>query len=198
MTTKTTDQSATAFIVSYRVDEDGVACTNIALGSYRAVYAHYENCAWSYIRDASDSEIEALRAKGCPVVECEEPEGPAITFDTTEEYEAQCDRCTEYGIDLAARKIWEAIKEDMEASWAKEEELRGYGCAEGNKAAKRTNLQAKRRLDAYTNAMKAIGYDLKVQVDPFDECKHIFDVVAFNTSENFTIGCIRSYSKANW
>ena len=124
-------------------------------------------------------------------------DAPAITFATTEEYEAQCDRCTKYGIEVAVRRIWEAIKADMEKSWNREEQLRDYRCVEGDKAARRNNLQTKRRLDAYAKAMEAIGCTLTVIVDQFDSCRHIFDVCA-TTKENGTIGAIRSYAHGDW
>ena len=59
------------FIVSYRRDAEGVCCTNIAVAESRElVEAEYGPCDFIAVRQAKVHEVEALRQRGCPVVEC--------------------------------------------------------------------------------------------------------------------------------
>lgn len=121
---------------------------------------------------------------------------PAITFDTCEEYEAQCERCTEAGIAEAADRIWEVVKADMDKTWKLEEQYRGFRCSEARKQAKRVNIQARRRLDTYASVLLPLGYKLSYFADKSDECHHIFDVKV--TSDNRVVGSLRCYLKDSW
>ena len=61
-----------AWIVNYQRDEDGICCTNIAMAmSAEDVEAEYGDCVWLVVNLAKDHEVEALKRRGCPVVECE-------------------------------------------------------------------------------------------------------------------------------
>lgn len=59
------------YIVSYKRDEDGPTCTNIAIAATDwQVEEHYCDCAWWHIEEAPDWKVTELEAKHCPVVEC--------------------------------------------------------------------------------------------------------------------------------
>lgn len=68
------------FIVSYRRDADGVCCTNIAVAENREqVEAEYGECDFIAINPAKVHEVEALRRRGCPVVECKDRHDMVVT-----------------------------------------------------------------------------------------------------------------------
>ena len=79
--TKQAETTKSAYIVSYRRDENSVCCTNIAIAECREdVEAEYSDSNFLAINPAKDHEVEALRKRGCPVIECEHIESePAIT-----------------------------------------------------------------------------------------------------------------------
>lgn len=67
------------YIVSYQRDEFDPFCTNLAVAeSEEDVKAHYttrfEGIRCLSVREAKDHEIEPLKRRGCPVVECEHVE----------------------------------------------------------------------------------------------------------------------------
>jgi hypothetical protein len=195
--TKQAETTKSAYIVSYRMDADGVCCTNIAIAECRDdVEAEYSGCDFLAINPAKDHEIEALRKRGCPIVECEHTESePAITFNTAEEYEAQCKRMEEFGIDTAGNKVWEACKADMEGVWVIEDELRACYKREANpeyqRRIRKGNRQARLMLEAYCNALQALGVELTWQLTVFDETEHIHKVTACR--RGYVVGCIASY-----
>lgn len=59
------------YIVSYQPDEFYAFCTNLATAECEEdVRAEYEGVRCLSIREAKDHEIEPLKQRGCPVVEC--------------------------------------------------------------------------------------------------------------------------------
>lgn len=70
------------FIVSYRRDAEGVCCTNIAVAEDREqVEAEYGECDFIAINPAKCYEVEELRQRGCPVVECKRAEEASATYE---------------------------------------------------------------------------------------------------------------------
>ena len=119
----------------------------------------------------------------------------AITFKTTEDYEAQCKRMEEFGIDTAGNRVWEACKADMEAVWENEDELRACYKRESNpeyeRRIRKGNRMAIRMLETYDKALQALGVELTWQLTVFDETKHIHKVTACR--RGYVVGCIASW-----
>ncbi len=189
------------YIVSYQRDEFCPFCTNLAIAESesdvkRRYEERFEGIKCLTIREAKDHEVEPLMKRGCPVVECEHAESaPAIAFDTTDEYEAQCEIMTDYGIDIAGDRVWEACKADMEAAWENEDELRALYKRESNpeyqRRIRKVNRQAKRTLETYGKALKALGVELTYKLTVFDETEHIHKVTACR--RGYVVGCIASW-----
>lgn len=113
-------------------------------------------------------------------------DGPAITFDTIEEYEAQCDLCTQSGIREAGELIWDCARKEVESYWRREETIRNRGGLNisGTKATKLV-------LRGYKDALEALGFFFKVTVDEYDSCERIHEVCS-------DFGRICKFPKYSW
>ena len=111
----------------------------------------------------------------------------SITY-TREELASTIEAIEDGAVRDAAELIWEAVKGEMEKHWAKVDTIRGL--YDGEKAAKRANKAMARRLDAFKVAFAAMGCDLKVTVDWYDDS--IFQVSLYR--DNGCMGCIRNYT----
>ena len=121
--------------------------------------------------------------------------GPAIAFDTCEEYEAQCERCTQAGVDRAAREVWDALKAEAEEFWGFEERLRDRGRVD---AAKRHMRTFKAKLDTYERVFAALGAQLVVSTDWADPTERVWEIKVHGTDSVWVSGCLRCWGKANW
>ena len=84
------------FIVSYRRDAEDVHCTNIAVADgMESVEAEYGECDFIAIRQAKAHEVDDLRRRGCPIVECRRADKPKRMLDRLiariEDLELDCD-----------------------------------------------------------------------------------------------------------
>lgn len=120
---------------------------------------------------------------------------PAITFDTCREYEEQCDRCTQDGLDQAARAMWDAVRDACEEWWGFEESLRDRG---NKKGARSHNRRLAITLDAYAQMFDALGCRLSYAQDWTDPCEHVWEVRVSSTGGASVSGCLRSWAKPNW
>lgn len=110
----------------------------------------------------------------------------AITFKNAEDYEAQCERCTEYGIDKAGNMIWEVLKAETEEAWEKEEKMIRNDVDDYN--IRRFNNELRVMLETYRKALMPIGVSLTIERSVLSEINHIHKVTA--TRRGYVVGCI--------
>ncbi|MBQ9005558.1 MAG: hypothetical protein IJ092_04195 [Atopobiaceae bacterium] len=113
----------------------------------------------------------------------------SITY-TREELAKTVEDIEDDAVKDAASRLWESVKGEMEQHWEKVKELRGYGVAQGEKAAKRADKAMVRRLDAFKVAFRAMDCELDVTIDWYDGS--IFQLGL--SRDNYCMGCIREYT----
>lgn len=112
-----------------------------------------------------------------------------ITY-TREELAQTIENIERDAVHEAAELLWESVKDEMEKHWNRVSELRGYGVQQGEKAARRADKAMSRRLDAFKVAFDAMGCELDVTLDWYDES--IFQVAL--SRDHACMGCIREYT----
>lgn len=120
-----------------------------------------------------------------------------ITFETAEEYEAQCRIMEESGLDKASRAIWEACKADAEKFWEFEERIRDRAWTNAETHARNHNRKFVAVLDTYRKAFEAIGCRLDYETDWSDPCERVHTVRATSIYGG-TLGYLRSYGHDKW
>lgn len=118
---------------------------------------------------------------------------PAITFATPEEYDAQCELCTQSGVDKAARKVWETLKAEAEHFWEQEDGFRANG---GLPIGAMKSFKSK--LESYKKVFEALGCRLEYQTDWADPAKRVWEITLASGEKTSASGCLRCWPKSNW
>lgn len=154
-------------------------------------------------RNSAFDRKEGDATKPFEISECEDVETPlepkdAITFDNHEEYEAQCERMRQSGIDDASRAVWEAVKTDAERFWKVENMIRDRAASPARDLrATNHNKRFSVVLDTYTKAFAAMGCALTYEQDWSDPCERIHTIKATGIYGN-TIGYLRDLGHDKW